>query len=67
MFHMICSSNAREEILEEFKMRDNGTVLHVGIWLILGISSTENHVHCNESHSIFSTKQGFSRGKLTAI
>lgn len=67
MFHMICNSNAREEILEEFKMRDNGTVLHVGIWLILGISSTENHVHCNESHSIFSTKQGFSRGKLTAI
>lgn len=25
-------------------MRDNGTILHVGMWLILGTSSIENHV-----------------------
>jgi len=48
-------------------MRDNGTILHVGLWLILGISSIENHVPCNESHTIFSTTQGFSRRKLTAM
>lgn len=48
-------------------MRDNGTILYVGVWLILGISSIENQVPCNESQTIFSTKQGFSRGKLTAI
>lgn len=48
-------------------MRENVTILHVGVRLILGISSTENHVPCNESHTIFSTKQGFSRGKLSAM
>lgn len=64
---MICNSNAKEELIGEFKMRDNGTILNVGVWLILGISSIENHGPYNESHATLSTKQVFSRGKLTAI
>lgn len=48
-------------------MKDNGAILHVGVWLILGISTIEKLVPYNESHTISSTNQGFSRGKSTTI
>lgn len=60
-FHVICNSNGKQKLIGELKIRDNG------VWLISGISRTQNHVPCNELHTIFSTKQGFSRGKLAAM
>lgn len=43
-FQAIFNLNAKGKLIGEFKMRDNGTILHVGMWLILGTSSIENHV-----------------------
>lgn len=45
-------------------MRDNLTIFHVGVWLILGVCSMENHTPCNGS--VFPTRQIFRGGKLIA-
>lgn len=41
---MIFNLNPKGKLIGEFTLRDNGTILHVGVWLILGIASAENHV-----------------------